>query len=270
MAWELGNLLSKGMAKADLDPFRVLVGVIAAKQDSDLLVDLVDATGLKFKTELSGSDAYSHKMRVRALRPRIIDAYDALDEQAALGVANALVHRLSTDQALLESSTDALQRIGWDIANGQLIVVDPDLREMFFPKGSRWDAFVVLRDLVGQATAELTVVDQYCDEVVFRLLASRADRPLKVRLLAGKAAAGLVGEATAFVSQFPGWTIEVRRAASAFHDRFVVIDGSKCVHIGASINGAGKTAFMISPIEDAQNRKQLVAEIESSWMAASP
>lgn len=63
------------------------------------------------------------------------------------------------------------------------------------------------------------------------------------------------------MAQFSGWVIEVRQAKD-FHDRFVVLDG-------ASINSAGKTAFMISPIEDLANRDTLLAQIDSSWMAAS-
>ena len=62
--------------------------------------------------------------------------------------------------------------------------------------------------------------------------------------------------------------IEVRRAKD-FHDRFVVLDGARCVHIGASINGAGKTAFMISAVEDPANRGALLQQIESSWSAAT-
>jgi hypothetical protein len=35
-------------------------------------------------------------------------------------------------------------------------------REMFFPAGSPWDAFVVLRDAFAEAQAELLIVDRYC------------------------------------------------------------------------------------------------------------
>jgi hypothetical protein len=63
--------------------------------------------------------------------------------------------------------------------------------------------------------------------------------------------------------------IQVRQAKD-FHDRFVVLDGTSCVHVGASINGAGKTAFMISKVEDASNRDALIKQIEISWAAAVP
>jgi hypothetical protein len=140
---------------------------------------------------------------------------------------------------------------------------------MFFPKGSRWDAYVVLRNLFAEATHELVVVDGYCDNTVFELLASRSQQPLTVRILCCQSATSLAGEAKTFIAQFAGWQVYIRKARD-FHDRFVVIDGTSCVHVGASINGAGKTAFMISRVEDPANRDALLQQIESSWSAATP
>lgn len=100
------------------------------------------------------------------------------------------------------------------------------------------------------------------------MLAARSARSVKVRILCGQLASAVAGEAAAFTAQFPSWVIDVRKAKD-FHDRFVVLDAARCVHIGASINGAGRTAFMISPIEDAENRTALLKQIESSWSVAS-
>jgi len=255
------------MDKIALDPFRVIVGVIASRQDSDLLVDLVSATGLRFDPSLSNAEAYSNKTRLRALRPRIIAARDELEDSAGLGLASTLVRALAVDESLLAIATESLRRVGWDIQVGELIAVEPDVREMFFPKGSRWDAFVALRELVAEAVSGLTIVDGYCDSTVFQLLAARADWPLSVRILCWKSAVAVSGEARAFCAQHAGWAIEVRQARD-FHDRFIVFDGKECVHIGASINGAGKTAFMVSRVEDAGNRDVLLKAIEESWTAS--
>jgi hypothetical protein len=255
--------------KIGLDPFRVLIGVTSAQRNSDLLTELASASGLQFDQKLSDEGSYSHKTRVRALTPRIVAAYDALDPTAALGAANALVAALSRHPDLYEQASDALRRIGWDIRDGELVVADPDLRQMFFPRGSRWDAYVVLRDLFSQASGDIVVVDPYCDKTIFELLASRSEKPLAVRILSGRSAAAVAGEAKAFAAQFPGWMIEVRQAAKDFHDRFIVVDAETCVHVGASINGAGKTAFMISRIEEPENRTRLLEQIQRSWSAAT-
>jgi hypothetical protein len=255
--------------KADLDPFRVIFGVVAAKRDSDLLTEVASAAGLRFDASLSGDAAYSHKTRVRVLAPRTVSAYDALSEPAARGAANALIAALqSRGGGVLDEAADALRRVGWDIHGTDLVAVAPDIREMFFPKGSRWDAFVVLKELFAEASNELVIVDGYCDSTVFQLLAARGPKPLTVRILCWQSATAVAGEAKAFVAQFPGWTVHVRQAKD-FHDRFVVVDGTSCVHIGASINGAGKTAFMISRVEDQLNRDALLKQIEASWSAAT-
>lgn len=256
------------MDKTALDPFRVIVGVIASRQDSDLLVDLVSATGLRFDPSLSNAESYSNKTRLRALRPRIVAARDELEDSAGLGVASTLVRALAVDESLLAIAIESLRRVGWDIQDGELVAVDPDVREMFFPKGSRWDAFVALRGLIAEAANSLTIVDGYCDSTVFQLLAARADRPLSVRILCWKSAAAVSGEAKAFCAQHTGWAVEVRLAQD-FHDRFIVLDGDRCVHIGASINGAGKTAFMVSRVEDTGNRGALLKAIEDSWTASA-
>jgi len=257
------------MHNAELDPFRVIPSVVAGRKDSDLLIGVASAAGLRFDTSVSGDPAFSsHKTRVRDLLLRILAAYDALSEPASLGAANALVAALRS-RGILDEAADALRRVGWDIRDAELVTVDPDLREMFFPKGSRWDAYVVLRDLFAEASTELVVVDAYCDGTVFKLLAARSSRPLTVRILCWKSASAVVGEAKAFGAQFPGWVIQVHQGKD-FHDRFVTIDGTSCIHVGASINGAGKTAFMISRVEDQANRDALLAQIQHSWSAATP
>ena len=253
----------------ELDPFRVILGVVAARHSSDVFLEIAHASGLRFDATLSGADAYSHSTRLRALIPRVISAYDELTEPTnQLGAANALIAAVRKREDLLNEIGDALRRVGWDISDEELVVSDPDIREMFFPKGSRWDAYVVLRNLFAEASKELVIVDGYCDNTVFELLAARGQRPLTVRILCCQSATSLAGEAKTFIAQFSGWTIHIRKARD-FHDRFVVIDGTSCVHVGASINGAGKTAFMISRLEDPDNRDALLKQIESSWSAGT-
>jgi len=257
------------VTNTELDPFRVILGVVAARKSSDLFLDVAHASGLRFDAALSSGDAYSHTTRLRALIPRVISAYDELTEPAnQLGAANALIAAIRKREDLLIEIGDALRRVGWDIRDEELVVADPDIREMFFPKGSRWDAYVVLRDLFAEASNELVIVDGYCDNTVFELLAARGQQPLMVRILCCQSATSVAGEAKTFIAQFSGWTIHIRKARD-FHDRFIVIDGTSCVHVGASINGAGKTAFMISRVEDLDNRDALLKQIESSWSAGT-
>ena len=253
---------------AETDPFRVVLGLIG--NDSDALVQVANVTGLQFDLQLTEREAGAHKTRVRALLPRIVNAYDALAVQEKLAVARAGVSEFCR---LIPGSAahlqEALATVGWELRDGNLVVGTPEIREMFFPKGSPWDAYVVLRDVFAEARAMLTIVDAYCDQAVFGMLASREVTGLSVRILCSSYARAVAAEARPFVAQHPGVTIEVREARD-FHDRFVVIDGAACVHVGASIKDAGRTAFMISRVEDQENREAILAAIDRSWTSATP
>lgn len=253
-------------AKSELDPFRVVLGVI---QDSDTLVRVSHAAGLRFDAGLSEPEAYSHKTRLRALLPRVLSTYDRLDPDARLIAARAAVAELRRAGPEVEAVlADALARAGWELRDGDLVVCAPETREVFFPKGSPWDAFVVLRDLFAEAKEGITIVDAYCNTTVFQMLEERSLNKLHIRILCSQYASSAAAGAKAFMAQHPGVTVEVRKTQD-FHDRFVVLDGHTCVHVGASIKDAGRTAFMVSRIEDQRNRDALLRQLEESWVAAT-
>ena len=105
------------MAKNDLDPFRIIAGVLANRGDSDLLVSVATAVGLTFNLGMSEQQAATHKTRIRALLPRIFAAYDALDDQARLTVAkNALANFGAAHWETRARAGEALLRAGWEFA----------------------------------------------------------------------------------------------------------------------------------------------------------
>lgn len=250
--------------KTTLDPFRALIGVLEKRGDSDAVRSAANSAGLVFDANLSVKDAFSHKTRIRALVPRILLAYDALDEQGQLSVVRAAI--VSTNDAEIVAT---LERLGWSVQNGELTVKTPDLREMFFPKGSPWDAHVVLRGIFAEAARELTVIDAYADTTIFQLLSTRPVGGLTVRILCSRNAPSVAAEATRFALQYPGINIEVRQSRD-FHDRFVLIDGTACVHVGSSLKDAGKTACLISRIEDDRTRDAFLLALSEAWEAATP
>lgn len=241
----------------NLDPLRAIVSTIGS---SDVLLRAANAAGLRFDLNLTDADDYSNLTRVRALVPRMFTAYDGLTDQERIIAAQATFGSL-VNQADAEA---ALGRVGWIVNNGELAVSTPELREVFFPKGSQWDAFVVLRTIFGEAAGEILIVDSYCDGTVFQMLATRDLAALRVRILCSRYAAAVRAEGNRFTQQHPGVAIEVRQTRD-FHDRFVVLDGARCVHVGASLNAAGNTAFMVSKVEDADNTAALLAQIQASW-----
>jgi len=207
-------------------------------------------------------------MRIRALLPRIFAAYDELDDQARLAAANVALGNFGPAYPDTKArAIEALARAGWEVRGDELVVGSPDLREMFFPKGSPWDAHVVLRGTFNEAQTALTIVDPYTDSTVFQMLATRPLSGLTVRILCGTSGPAVAAEASRFMIQYPGVTVEVRQGKD-FHDRFIVIDDQSCVHVGASIKDAGKTAFMVSRVEDRDNIQAILAAVRASWESA--
>lgn len=246
-----------------LDPFRALIGVLEKRGNSDVIRAAANIAGLIFDSSLSEKDAYSHTTRIRALVPRILKAYDALDEQDQLSVARTVL--VSTND---EEIAVTLEKLGWAVQNGDLVVKTPEVREVFFPKGSPWDAHVVLQGLFAEAAHELTIVDAYADTTIFQILSGRPMSGLIVHILCSKYASALSAEAKRFDAQYGCVTIEIRQSRD-FHDRFIVIDGNTCVHIGASIKDAGRTACMISRIEDDVTRSALLNALATAWTEAT-
>jgi hypothetical protein len=251
-----------------LDPFRIIVGVLATRGNSDLLVGVVNAAGIRVDLTMSKQQDYSHKTRIRTLIPRIFAAYDKLTSEAQLAAANVAFRNFGPSYPDTRArAVEALALAGWRVEGDRLEVTSPELREMFFPKGSPWDAHVVLRDIFNEAKTKLTIIGSYTDGTVFQMLASRPLTGLTVCILCGKSGPTVAAEARTFVAQHTGVTVEVRQSKD-FHDRFVIIDDHTCVHIGASIKDAGKTACMVSRVEDAGNKDAILNAHAAAWSAA--
>ena len=51
---------------------------------------------------------------------------------------------------------------------------------------------------------------------------------------------------------------------SAFHDRFLIIDGLEGYHIGASLKDAGKKCFGITKIEGTDDIKDIIKKAQQT------
>ena len=256
----------KDIQHMDRDPFRVMIGLI---DNSDVLRDAAHAAGLRFDAGLSDTDAVSHKTRVRALVPRILTAYDALEYDSQLTAALATAEALRASDFDMAAVANALDKAGWELHDTGFVVRSPETREIFFPKGSPWDAFVVLRDLFAEARGSIFIVDPYCATSVFHMLEERPPDQLNVQILCSEHANAVAEGSKAFVEQHPHVTVEVRTTRD-FHDRFIVLDKNVCVHVGASIKDAGRKAFMVSRIEDPRNRDAVLQQLDESWAIGTP
>lgn len=62
-----------------------------------------------------------------------------------------------------------------------------------------------------------------------------------------------------FNAQYP--SLEVRHT-TAFHDRFLILDGSKGYLVGASLKDAGKRSFAVTRIEDAAIAQTVLSKLD--------
>lgn len=252
--------------KSSLDPWRILLGHLM-DIDSYSIPSIIDKTGMVVDWTLTERENYSHKYRKDALRPRIIAAYDALPNDDKLRVSHTIAAELSQYQ-LAEDLRNDLKKIGWIIENDSLVPVDAEVKELFFPKSTKHDAYVKIRKIVQKTLKSIWVIDPHIDSTIFTVLKTIPQLPIEINLLTFQIHGNdFAHEASMFMSQHNDYSVEIRRTPG-FHDRFIVIDESECWHIGASIKDAGNKAFMISLIEDDGNKAALIKQFENSWSTA--
>lgn len=118
-------------------------------------------------------------------------------------------------------------------------------QKVFFD-GQIYDAFSLLVDLVQKAKREIVLIDGYVDVGTLNVLAKKGDG-VAVTVYTRRGGGPSQTDIDTFNAQYP--TLDVYRT-SAFHDRFLVMDGEIGYHIGASIKDAGKKSFAINRIGD--------------------
>ena len=185
-------------------------------------------------------------------------------------VAKRLIQSKIRDEVKLEM-LDSLNSIGWTITDdGNLATQDVLLSEQFFSPGTYHDAYVAIRDILAKAVSIIVVVDAYMGNSLFTTLSGLPACAGSVQLLTTDKAIkpDFNLEASAFQKQFPHIKLEVRTTKD-FHDRFIMIDGNECYHVGASIKDAGKRAFLISRLQDTPIVDAVQRSFSAAWTAAN-
>lgn len=150
----------------------------------------------------------------------------------------------------------AVEQLRWEL---------PDPQQVFLPAGSQHDAYVQIRAIIQKATSEILIVDSWVDETLWPLL-KNVPPSCKVRVLGDHLKGDFALEARKFAAQH-GAAIEVRTTAT-YHDRFIILDGKRCFHLGASIKDAGNKAFALSELERQPIVAATIADIETEWLKA--
>lgn len=253
--------------RSDLNPWPVVRSFLL-NLSSNYVPEVIDRAGLTVDWSLTDKQNYSHKTRLAEYRPRIDTAYLALtNDSDRLRVAYIVTQELAK-HGPTDELNDALVKIGWELRGGGLVPSGGAVRELFFEEQSQHAAYVEIRAIVQKVTSEIAIIDPYIDQSILTLLSTCAKPGLRVQILTSTLPTDFALEGKKWLKQHAGSSLYVR-TTKEFHDRFIVLDNSACWHIGCSIKDAGNKAFMLSELEDRDNREALLAQARKSWDAAT-
>jgi len=255
-------------AASGLHPWGV-VAALVFELDSDEVVEIISLAGLPVDWSLTAKQDYSHSTRKRAYRPRVDRAFSALSDSEKLRVSWVVSSELVRRHPEKEDDLrERLAAINWTLDGGVIRPASGDVAELFLPRGSEHDAYVKLREIAGSARDSIIVVDPYVDTSLLTILGT-CKESLEIRILSHKLPSDFTHELARFERQHGPRSVEVRRTGE-FRDRFVIIDNTRCFHVGASIKDAGLRAFMISQVQDPANVRSLLEQVDKSWSSATP
>lgn len=134
-------------------------------------------------------------------------------------------------------------------------------KQHFFSVGEEYRAKKTIFKLMKRATKSLVIMDQYLDDSIFDYIES-LDPTIKVQMLAGTRKPIFNQLYKTFSTNHPN--VEAKEF-TGFHDRFLILDETEIWHLGASINHAGKKAFMINKVTDQEQKDSIVSDYRTWW-----
>ena len=192
---------------------------------------------------------------------RITNTFVAM-RKALISIAPVMARIAETERLQLEEKTARLadQKRNEERFSVIFKAMDGDdfpPQKVFFD-GQIYDAFEQMKKFVRMAKAELIVIDPYFDDSVLPLIAQK--RPGVSVLVVKNTRKNLLHavDVAQFNAQYNN-TLSVKESAK-FHDRFIIIDKSTLIHIGASLNHLGKKCFSFSSL-DKSNIPDILAKI---------
>ncbi len=106
------------------------------------------------------------------------------------------------------------------------------------------------------------IVDPWVDDSLWVLL-SNVPPKCRVRVLTQQMKKDFHLEAKKFAAQHRN-AILIRQTKN-YHDRFIILDGKRCFHLGASIKDAGNKACALSEICSPPIAASVVTDVEDEW-----
>ena len=173
---------------------------------------------------------------------RIMNAFVAM-RHALLSMAPMLARiesaerRQITDQARNEKRFDTIFKA---MAGGEF-----PPQKIFF-EGEVFDADAFISKHILSATKSILLIDNWVDIGTLEKLSRKASGVTLEIVTSKKGNKIKTTDIASFTKQYGGLTI---RETKAFHDRFLIIDGAKLYHVGASLKDLGNKCFAIATLD---------------------
>jgi len=129
--------------------------------------------------------------------------------------------------------------------------------EKIFYDGHEYDAYEKVVEFIRKAKREIVVIDAYADNVALQILAKKR-AGVAVTIVKGPRARLSALDVAKFNAQFANMLTV--KTSKVFHDRFIILDRSMLLHVGASLNYLGKRCFAFSAM-DASNIPDILTKI---------
>lgn len=130
--------------------------------------------------------------------------------------------------------------------------------QKIFYDGQIYDAFEQMKKFVRMAKRELIVIDPYFDDSVLPLIAQKR-KGVSVLVVKNPQNRKLHAvDVAKFNAQYAN-SLTIKDSIR-FHDRFLIIDQTTLIHVGASLNYLGKRCFAFSSL-DKSNIPDILAKI---------
>jgi hypothetical protein len=189
---------------------------------------------------------------------------DSLIQKKVLSLSPDKQHVKFTDYGL-ELYT-AMERAENDWEDQPIIrISNIDRDQILIRAGETFRANRVVREILGQVSSELCVIDAYLGPEFFDLLEDVIPR-LNARILTSdKAQNSAISAYKAFRNQYP--TVELRvTAENKIHDRYILWDNTRALHLGHSLKDLGKKDTQINVVQDPRPQFAL---FEDRWKTAT-
>ena len=134
---------------------------------------------------------------------------------------------------------------------------EENIKQRVFFEGQIYDAYRLIIDLIKRAKSKITIIDNYIDDSILKMLAKK-NKNVQVTILTSSKSNIQNLDVQKFNKEYP--TLKLAKTEK-FHDRFIILDNIEIYHCGASLKDLGKKCFGVNRIEDNEIIKSIINRV---------